>query len=260
MNNPFDVSGKVVIVTGAGGQLGSGYAEALTDAGAIVSAWDKDDASLSKISAAHREAVDITDERAVHAAVEKIVKEYGKIDGLINNAAMNPAVGSEDAQKQFVPYEDYPIELFRKELNVNIGGAMVCTKQVAPQMMKQHSGSIVNIASEVSTIAHDHRVYQTPNKYKSPAYTASKTAILGLTRQWAARLGEYNVRVNAVSLGGVFKEGLPADFVQRFGAMNMLGRMAQPREYDATMIYLLSDASSFMTGTNVTIDGGKAAW
>lgn len=253
MSNPFDIRDKVIIVTGAGGYLGRGYCKELAEAGAIVIGWDARESNGV-------EQVDITDEAQVEKAVSSIVKKHGRIDGLINNAAMNPWPGDPDADKQFVPYEEYPIALFRKEVEVNLTGTMIVTKHVAAVMMKQGKGSIVNVASEAGVAAHDHRVYQSPGRYKSPAYTASKTAIIGLTRQWAARAGECGVRVNSFSPGGVYNPAMPEDFMKRFGAMNMLGRMAQPGEYSATMQFLLSDASSFMTGANLVMDGGKTAW
>lgn len=253
MKNPFDIQGKVVIITGAGGYLGRGYCKALTGAGAMVIGWDQRESG-------DVEVVDITDEAQVEKAVAVIVKKHGRIDGLINNAAMNPWPGDPDADKQFAPYEEYPIALFRKEVDVNLTGMMIVIKHVASIMIKQKSGSIINVASEAGVAAHDHRVYQSPGRYKSPAYTASKTAIIGLTRQWAARLGEFGVRVNSFSPGGVYNPAMPEEFMKRFGAMNMLGRMAKLGEYEATMQYLLSDASSFMTGANLVIDGGKTAW
>jgi NAD(P)-dependent dehydrogenase (short-subunit alcohol dehydrogenase family) len=206
------------------------------------------------------QTLDLTQESEVISATKEIISQHGRIDGLINNAAINPAVGKDDGTNLFAPYEDYSIELFRKEIDVNLTGMMITMKSIAPIMINQKQGSIVNVASEVSVVAHDHRVYQTPLKYKSPAYTASKAGILGLSRQWAARLGEHNVRVNSISIGGVKFPGVPDDFAKRFGSMNMLGRMANPGEYNATMQYLLSDASSFMTGANLIIDGGKSAW
>ena len=252
--NPFDLTGKVIIVTGSSGFLGRQYMQALFDAGACTYGWDRD-------GSMHRESVDITEEGSVVNAVNRILANHNRIDGLVNNAAMNPAVGSDDSKGQFVPYEQYDLDLFRRELEVNLVGMMTCIKHVAPHMMRQRSGSIVNVASEVSVIAHDHRVYNAgESKFKSPAYTASKAAVLGLTRQWAARLGCHNVRVNALSIGGVRRDGMPSDFVERFGATTMLGRMAELGEYCATVQYLLSNASSFMTGNNLIIDGGKHAW
>lgn len=253
MKNLFDIQDRVIIITGASGYLGRGYCKTLAEAGATIIGWDARESDGV-------EQVDITDEVQVERAVAAIVAKHGHIDGLINNAAMNPWPGDPDADKQFVPYEDYPIALFRKEVDINLTGMMIVMKHVAPIMMKQGKGSIVNVASEAGVAAHDHRVYQNPGRYKSPAYTASKTAIIGLTRQWAARVGEHGVRVNSFSPGGVYNPAMPEDFMKRFGAMNMLGRMAQPGEYEATMQYLLSDASSFLTASNVVMDGGKTAW
>jgi NAD(P)-dependent dehydrogenase (short-subunit alcohol dehydrogenase family) len=264
-SNPFDIAGRVIIVTGAAGTLGPGYVRSLAEAGAIVYAWDRN-ARLAEVFASTDPAhvrlqiVNLLEEQEIKIAVAEILGETGRIDGLINNAAMNPAMEDPEADKQFGPYMQYPTHLFKQEMDVNVVTMQIVTKHVAPVMIAQKSGSIVNVASEMSTIAHDHRVYQAKDRYKSPAYAASKAAVLGLTRQWAALLGEYGVRVNAVSPGGVKNPRVPEDFAARFGAMNMLGRMARMDEYHATMQYLLSDASSFMTGANLVIDGGKSAW
>ncbi|OHA20397.1 MAG: hypothetical protein A2849_01305 [Candidatus Taylorbacteria bacterium RIFCSPHIGHO2_01_FULL_51_15] len=253
MRNPFDIKGRVIILTGASGFLGSGYAKFLREAGAEVIGWDR-------TGGKGIEAVDITDEGQVAKAVGTIVEKHGRIDALINNAAMNPAVGSEESKNMFVPVEDYPISLWKEELEVNLTGMFICIKAVVPWMKKGKGGSIINVASEVSSIAHDHRVYNTEGKYKSPAYIASKTGVVGLTRSMAAQLGVHGIRVNAFSPGGVRNEKMPADFVRRFGESNMLGRMAEPGEYNGIMQFLCSDASSFMTGANLTADGGKSAW
>ena len=264
--NPFNIAGKIIIVTGAAGNLGTGYVQALADADAIVYAFDKDVKKLNEVFENNPTrniipmAVDLTIEDDVRKAVNAVLKMSPHIDGLVNNAAINPAVGVDDGTNLFAPYEEYSIDLFRKEIDANLTSMMITMKCVVPSMVARKIGSIINIASEVSVGAHDHRVYQTPGKYKSPAYSASKTAVVGLSRQWAARLGEHNVRVNAVSIGGVKFPSVPEDFAKRFGGMNMLGRMANPHEYDATIQYLLSDASSFITGSNLIIDGGKSAW
>jgi len=272
INNPqdiFSVKGKVIIITGGAGYLGMQYAEILGKAGAKVIVWDnKDKEAMKKCEADLKKkkvsatimAVDITNEDLVQKAVKEVIKKLKTVDVLINNAAMNPAVGSEEAKKQFVPYEEYPIELWRKELEVNLTGMMICTKAVAPTMIRNRKGLIINVASEVSNIAHDHRVYNQKNKYKSPAYVTTKTGVVGFSRQWAARLGEYGIRVNAFSPGGVYKEGMPKDFVKLFGNTNMFGRMAKSFEYAGPILFLCSNASSFMTGANLTVDGGKSAW
>ncbi len=228
--------------------MGKEYAKALGEAGATVISFDRTD------------DVDITNEEVVQKAVQAVLEKHGRIDVLINNAAMNPKVGDDASKKLFSPVDDYPIQLWRDELEVNLTGMFICAKAVVPAMKKQGGGVIVNVASEVSNIAHDHRVYNEAGKYKSPAYVTTKTGVLGLTRSLAAQLGEFNIRVNTFSLGGVHNPKMPADFVQRFSATNMLGRMARPDEYNAAMLFLCSDASSFMTGANLTMDGGKSAW
>lgn len=243
MKNMFDVKDRVIVITGGSGFLGTQFATSLTDAGAEVVIWDKKD------------GVDITDE----AAVEQAVKKLKRIDVLVNNAGMNPAVGSPEAEQQFTPYENYSMDLWRKELEVNLTGMFICIKAVAPIMMKQKGGSIINIASELSVIAYDHRIY-TPGRRKSPAYITTKSGVVGMTRAWAAHLGEYGVRVNCVSWGGMQTKNHSADFVKKYAALNMLGRMAQEGEYNGVIQFLCSDASSFMTGHNLVVDGGKSAW
>ncbi|MDO8486446.1 MAG: SDR family oxidoreductase [Candidatus Staskawiczbacteria bacterium] len=243
----FSVKDKVIILTGGKGFLGSRYADFLTGEGAKVIIWDLPE-------------VDITQEQVVKSATEDILKNLGRIDVLINNAAMNPAIGSEESKKMFAQIEDYPVDLWTKELEVNLVGMFICSKAVIPTMKKQGKGAIINVASEVSEIAHDHRVYNESGKYKSPAYVASKTGVIGLTRALASQLGQYNIRVNALSPGGVEHPKMPKDFVERFGAANMFSRMARPEEYNGAILFLCSEASSFMTGHNLVIDGGKSAW
>lgn len=248
----FSLQGKVCIITGGEGFLGKHYVEAIKEAGGTPVSLD---------TAGEPDfQVDITDEQAVKKVVEKILEKYGRVDILINNAAMNPAVGDKNSDKLFAPVDEYPLELWAKELQVNLTGMFICSKVVIPIMKKQGKGVIVNISSEVSVVAHDHRVYNMPGKYKSPAYVTTKTGVVGLTRALAAQLGQYNIRVNALSPGGVENPKMPRDFVERFGSANMFSRMAKPDEYNAAIVFLCSDASSFMTGHNLVMDGGKSAW
>lgn len=267
--NPFSLQDKVVILTGAAGYLGCSYTKSLLGAGAFVAGFDMDKEGLKRLRGSlERDEqvrfagsfVDLRDQESVSRAVATVVQRWGTVDGLINNAAMNPAVGSVESAQQFAPYENYDINLFRREIDANLTTMLVVSQPVLKIMLASGSGSIVNIASEVSTIAHDHRVYAEDGKHKSLAYVASKTAVLGFTRQLASRYGSFGVRVNALSIGGVYREGMPEEFVNRFAATNMMGRMAKLGEYGPTIVYLLSAASSFMTGSNIIIDGGKSAW
>jgi NAD(P)-dependent dehydrogenase (short-subunit alcohol dehydrogenase family) len=255
MTDIFSLKNKLVIITGAAGYLGQYYAQGLRQAGAQVILWDK-----RKLAGV--EAVDITKEAEVRKAVTRIIKKYGRIDALINNAAMNLAVEDPLAKKMSVPYEEYSLDLWEKELKVNLTGTMICTKVVAAVMIKQKNGSIINIGSDIAISAHDHRVYNDPTnqRYKSVAYATTKAGLLGFTRQWAARLGQYGVRINLFSPTGTAAPGQPKDFIKRYAGANMFGRMPEPKEYFGPLIFLCSDASSFMTGQNLIIDGGRTAW
>lgn len=271
-NDPFErfrLDNKIAILTGGAGFLGQQYIQILANAGANVIVWDKNlseefrESNLVKERTAALYSVDITDEIVVQETISDILKHYNRIDVLINNAGMNPAIGSDEAKHLFEPYEKYSIDLWRKEFDVDVTGAMICTKTVAPQMMIQHSGVIVNIASGVAVAAYDNRVYHRLgdiNKFKSIAYVSAKTAIIGLTRQWAEYLGPYNVRVNSFSPGGVQTLQHTSEFVRSYSEGTMLGRMAQIGEYGPVMLFLCSDASSYMTGNNLVVDGGKSAW
>lgn len=242
----FSVEGKVVIITGGAGFLGRQYAEALTNAGAKVVPWDIP-------------VVDITNRKNVKKATNDIIRSFGRIDVLINNAAMNPAVGSDEAKQMFVPYEKYPVDLWKKEIEVNLTGMLICTQAIAKQMMSQGWGVIVNIASEYANIAPDNRIYD-EGKFKSIAYITTKSGVLGLTRAWASYLGRYNIRVNAFTPGGMYKSEMPEEFYKKYSSLNMFGRMAKVDEYNGAILFLCSEASSFMTGAQLIMDGGKSAW
>ncbi|MBI2635383.1 MAG: SDR family oxidoreductase [Parcubacteria group bacterium] len=252
----FSVKDRVIVITGGAGFLGMQFAKALDDAGATVVLWDKPGAYFGSLF--HNE-VDITDEKAVQKAAQAAANFFGKIDVLINNAAMNPAVGSDEAKQMFAPYEEYPIDLWKKEIDADLTGMMICTQAAAKQMMKQGSGVIVNIASEVANIAVDNRIYG-EGKFKSIAYITAKSGVLGLTRAWASYLGKYGIRVNTFTPGGMPKAEVPEDFRKRYSSLNMLGRMAGVGEYNGAILFLCSDASSFMTGSQLIMDAGKSAW
>jgi NAD(P)-dependent dehydrogenase (short-subunit alcohol dehydrogenase family) len=246
----FSLENKVVVVTGGCGMLAKQFKTILTDAGARVIMLDIDSSAYY--------CVDITNKKEVDQCFINIKKTHGRLDVLINNASVNPVPGSVEAERQFVPYEDYSQELWDKELSVNITGAMFVTQAAVRIMKKQYSGSIINISSTYGNVGPDNRLYE-EGKYKSIAYATTKGAMLNFTRAWASYLAGTGIRVNTLSPGGV-EDGQPQDFVKAYESKTILGRMARKDEYNAAILFLASDASIYMTGSNFVIDGGWTAW
>lgn len=251
------LNGKIVILTGGTGFLGQSFAGAMLDEGATVVILDPAANPTGNTLRARNLRIDITDEGLVKKVVGGLGNEFGHIDALINNAAMNPVPGSQNSKKQFAPYEEYDLEMWKKEIDVGLTGAQICTQEVAKLMMKQKSGSIVNIGSHYGLIAPDNRIYAEGN-FKSIAYATVKGALLNFTRAWAGYLGEHGVRVNCLVFGGV-QNGQDAKFVKAYSRKTMLGRMARPGEYNEGLIFLASDSSSYMTGQTLVMDGGWTA-
>jgi NAD(P)-dependent dehydrogenase (short-subunit alcohol dehydrogenase family) len=248
MNDLFSVKDKVIILTGGSGFLGSQFNQHLTSCGANIVIFDNQ----------ADDPVDITNPVDVERAVEKTFKKHNRIDGMVNVAAMNATPGSKASNDFWKPYEKYPLELWKKELEVNLTAAHIVTQAVAPVMMNQKGGSIIFLATDLAVIAPNNNIYQEGN-FKDIAYVTSKTGLLGLMRSWASYLGKYNVRVNAAVPGGMYNDQ-PADFVKKNSSLNMLGRMANKDEYNGVIQFLLSDASSYMTGASLIVDGGRTAW
>ncbi len=258
----FSLSGKVAIVTGGAGRLGFQHIDALHKAGATVVSFDvtKNDA-LDGIAEQH--VVDITNPAEVKRIVDEVAKKNGGIDILINNAALNPKASSTDPEqlKFFAPYESYPAELWKREIDVGLSGAQFCIQAVAPYMMKKKEGSIINIASTSSITAPQHAKYE-EGKYKSAAYPTVKTALLGLTRAWASYFAATapGIRVNSVSFGGVNFGSNDPERIAKLGHRNMFGRPAVPSEYQGVVIFLASNASSFVNASNLVADAGQTSW
>lgn len=243
--NLFDIRGRVIIITGGSGFLGTQYRTSLADAGAVVENFDID------------KGIDVTDEDSLHKAVQAVLKKHGHIDGLITNAAANPKTDEHGDRSAWAPYSDFSADLFRRELELNLTGSFLAAKAVSKPMMKAKKGSIIFIGSDLSLIGPSNALYPEGN-FKDIAYGVSKAGVLGLMRFWAAFLGPHNVRANALILGGMFRDH-DSEFARLNAALNMLGRMSKSGEYNGGVQFLLSDASSYVTGSCLVMDGGRTA-
>jgi NAD(P)-dependent dehydrogenase (short-subunit alcohol dehydrogenase family) len=269
----FDLSGRVAIVTGGAGFLGCHHGAILAAAGAHVVLLDLPAANPQNRAetlpsehggAATGLACDITAEDSVIIARDQILQRFGRIDILINNAANNPKV--EDAASQsWSRLENFPLAAWDADIRVGLTGAFLCSRVFGAEMAKRGSGVIVNVASDLAVIAPDQRLYrvdglpESEQPVKPVTYSVVKTALIGLTRYLATYWSAANVRVNAISPGGVFN-GQPEVFLSRIKELIPIGRMAHCNEYQGAVLFLCSDASSYMTGSNLVIDGGRTCW
>jgi NAD(P)-dependent dehydrogenase (short-subunit alcohol dehydrogenase family) len=270
----FRVDGRVALVTGGAGLLGRRYCEALLESGARVVIGDLDggraEGLAQELSATEvlGTRLDVADEASVQATVAAAVERFGRLDILVNNAALTVRGGSETLQPSdyFAPFESYKRSVWDQAVAVNLTGMVLCAQACGRQMLAQGGGVIVNIASTYGVVAPDQRLYEgvtspyAETGFNTPvSYAVTKTAVLGLTRYLATYWGRQNIRVNALTPHGVYDKHDDA-FVTNFVARSPLGRMARNDEYRGALLFLVSDASSYMTGTNLIVDGGWTAW
>jgi len=269
----FDLSGKVEIITGGAGMLGVRHAEAIAEVGGYPVLADIN--GTSAIREAERIAdkygivclgikTDITSREEVQTLCNVVLQKFGRIDILINNAANDPKVEANE-DSAWSRFENFPIELWNQDIAVGLTGAFICSQVVGTQMASRGGGVILNIASDLGVIAPDQRIYQQSGlsedqqPVKPVSYSVVKGGLLILTKYLATYWADKNIRVNALSPGGVYN-GQPDDFVQRLTDLIPMRRMARKDEYKAAVIFLCSDASSYMTGANLVVDGGRTVW
>jgi NAD(P)-dependent dehydrogenase (short-subunit alcohol dehydrogenase family) len=263
----FALGGRVVVITGGAGLLGARHAEAVASADGVPVVVDLDERRAREVvracGAGTAVAADITDALAVRAALDTVLDAYGRVDGLINNAANNPKV--EGGRRAFCRLEEFPLERWQDDLNVGLTGAFLCSQAFGSHMAAHGGGSIVNISSEYGMLGPDQRLYRRDDlpadeqPVKPVSYSVTKAGLDGMTRWLATYWGDRGVRVNTLTVGGI-ENGQPPDFVRRAADRVPLRRMARPDEYEGAVLFLLSDASEFMTGANLVVDGGKSAW
>jgi NAD(P)-dependent dehydrogenase (short-subunit alcohol dehydrogenase family) len=262
--NLFSMKEKIVVVTGGLGRLGRQYTAALADAGARVAVFDTvaGRAPEPAVPGILVLDVDVTDRGSIERGLEAVRRRWGIPHGLVNNAALDSPPDAPAAENG--PFETYPAESWQRVMDVNAKGVFHCCQVIGGAMAEEGRGSIVNIGSIYGLVSPDQRIYDYRRAkgapfFKPAAYGVSKSALLNLTRYLATYWAARNVRVNTLTLGGVF-DGQDDSFLREYKNRVPLGRMARKDEYNGAVVFLLSEASSYMTGSNLLIDGGWTAW
>ncbi len=269
--NKFDMTGKTALITGAGGLLGKQFALTLGQAGANLVLADLNlDLARANANELQKEGyqalavrVDVTNPDSCQEMVEVAQKNFGGLDVLINSAALDPKFDATNLSKQGAnAFEEYSLDAWRQALDVNLTGTFLASQASAKAMLQQGRGVIINICSTYGLVGPDQRLYERPDgskSFKPVYYSVTKAGILGFTRYLAAYYAGKNIRVNALTPGGVYNDH-DGVFTQQYSARTILGRMANLDEMSGAMLFLCSDASSYMTGSNLVVDGGWTAW
>ncbi len=273
MNKNFNLDGKVVIITGGAGLLGEKHAEAIAEVGGIPVLFDINKGSLNRIkdriintyfSECMCVVGSVSQESDVQYMVDKVMDRFGHIDVLINNAALNPKV-EKGSDVEFTRLENYSIDNWNEELSVGLTGSFICSKIIGPIMAKQGKGVIINISSDLGLIAPDQRLYKkeklkdSQQPVKPVSYSVIKHGIIGLTKYLATYWPDKGVRANALCPGGVYTNQ-SEEFVEELTSLIPVGRMASLDEYKSAIQFLCSDASLYMNGSCLTMDGGRTCW
>ena len=271
----YKISGKTCLITGGAGLLGQKHAEAGIEGEGIPILLDISQEALSNALDGLKEKypnaeisiykVDIGNHEELTGVRDDVLKKYGHIDILINNAANNPKVEDKGANFGNIRFDNFPLDLWNGDILVGLTGAFLCAQVFGTVMQEQRSGVILNISSDLGIIAPDQRIYrkdgleEKDQTIKPVTYSVIKHGLLGLTKYLATYWANQGIRVNAVCPGGVYN-GQDEQFLGKLTNLIPMGRMADKDEYKATILYLISDASSYMTGATLIVDGGRTCW
>lgn len=277
----FKLNGQVAVVTGGAGLLGSEFCRTLVQAGAQVVVADLNAAAAQKAASELNDPphgdpgkhclgdhaiavdVDVTSPESCRLMVAAAVKAFGRLDILVCSAAMDPKFDSDHIGTQGAnAFENYPLESWKQALDVNLTGMFLCAQAAVQPMLAQNHGVIINICSTYGLVGPDQRIYQRPGQppqFKPVFYSVTKAGVLGLVHYLATYYAGKNIRVNALTPGGVYNQH-NEEFVRSYSYRTVMGRMAHHDEMNGALLFLASEASSYMTGANLVVDGGWTAW
>jgi 2-deoxy-D-gluconate 3-dehydrogenase len=266
----FQLQGRVAVVTGGAGLLGAAFARTLAEAGAQVVVADRNTAAAGEVTAALNGAgftalaldTDITQPDSVQQMVAATLEAFGGLDILVNSAAQVPKFDPHHQGEHQSSFENYSLEAWNQALAVDLTGMFLCCQAAVRPMLAAGQGVIVNLCSIYGLVAPDQRLYERPDRppeFKPVPYSVTKAGVLGLTRYLAAYYTGQNIRTNALTPGGVYQDH-DEHFLQAYAARTVLGRMAEVDDLQGALLFLASDASAYMTGANLVVDGGWTAW
>lgn len=264
----FDLKDQVIVITGGAGLLGKEHAKAIIKCDGIPIIADLNLENAQKVAKeiggnADAYQLDVTNENSIKELLNTLLKKYSKVHALINNAAIDPKVDNQGLASS--RFENIDLDNLKKDLDVNLIGAVLCSKVFGSYFANNGGGKILNISSELGIIGPDQRLYKQKNlkddeqPVKPVSYSIAKAGLIGLTKYLATYWPEKGVRVNAICPGGV-EFNQPGEFISEISKRIPLGRMAQADEYQALVAFLCSDASSYMTGAVISADGGRTVW
>lgn len=271
----FSLKGGIYVITGGAGLIGKKHAEAVLIGGGVPVLVDiNDDALQGAVMVLHDQFpdaviesynVDITNKQALESLRNELHKKYGRIDGLINNAANNPKVEAASKNLQPIQFHNFPLDLWNDDLAVGLTGAMLCAQVFGCYMAEQNKGVILNISSDYGLIAPNQSIYRKEGLkeeeqiVKPVSYSVVKHGIIGLTKYLAVYWAQNGIRVNTLCPASL-ENGQDAEFISKISNLIPMGRMSRPDEYIGTVLYMLSDATSYMNGATVVLDGGRTIW